>query len=170
MTILIRAELLKLHTVRMFWWTVAATLAFVPLSITLAITRPGAVNLDTSEGFRNVIAAASSGGVLMILVGIFVMAGEFRFNTVTSLFLITPDRRRVIGAKLAAASLVGIAVAIASALLTLAIALPWLSTKQVDLSAHTGDIVAVLVGATASTAIAGASVAGLGLLLTTTPP
>ena len=38
------------------------------------------------------------------------MAGEFRFNTVTSTFLITPDRRRVIGAKLAAASLVGVAI------------------------------------------------------------
>src|SRR3954451_10233148 len=153
MTALIRAELLKLHTVRMFWWTVAATIAFVPLSITLAITRPGAVSLNSAEGFRNVIAGASSGGVLMILVGIFVMAGEFRFNTITSVFLITPDRRRVIGAKLVTASLVGIAVAIVCAILTLAIALPWLSAKHVDLGAHAGDIVAVLVGATASTAI-----------------
>src|SRR3954452_4184738 len=153
MTALIRAELLKLHTVRMFWWTVAATIAFVPLSIVLAITSPGrAVSLDSAEGFRNVIAGASSGGVLMILVGIFVMAGEFRFNTVTSLFLITPDRRRVIGAKLAAASLVGIAVAITNAVLTLAIALPWLSAEHVDVSAHADDIVTVLIGATASTA------------------
>src|SRR3954468_2226098 len=167
MTALIRAELLKLHTVRMFWWTVGASIAFVPLSVALAITSPGkAVNLDSTEGFRNVIAGASSGGVLMILVGIFVMAGEFRFNTLTSLFLITPDRRRVIGAKLAAASLVGIAVAIASAILTLAIALPWLSTKHVDLSAHTGDIVAVLLGATASTAIGGLVGVGIGALLT----
>ena len=167
MTALIRAELLKLHTVRMFWWTVAATIAFVPLSIALAITSPSrAVSLDSGEGFRNVIAGASSGGVLMILVGIFVVAGEFRFNTITSVFLITPDRRRVIGAKLAAASLVGIAVAIANALLTLAIALPWLSAKHVDLGAHVGDIVAVLVGATASTAIGGLVGAGIGALLT----
>jgi ABC-type transport system involved in multi-copper enzyme maturation permease subunit len=167
MTALIRAELLKLHTVRMFWWTVAATIAFVPLSIVLAITSPGhAASLDSQEGFRNVIAGASSGGVLMILVGIFVVAGEFRFNTITSLFLITPDRRRVIRAKLAAASLVGIAVAIASAILTLAIALPWLSAKHVDLGAHVGDIVAVLLGATASTAISGLVGVGIGALLT----
>jgi ABC-2 type transport system permease protein len=167
MTALIRAELLKLHTVRMFWWTVAATIAFVPVSIVLAITGPGkAATLDSTEGFRNVIAAASSGGVLMILIGIFVVAGEFRFNTITSLFLITPERRRVIGAKLAAASLVGIAVAIANAILTLAIALPWLSAKHVDLGAHVGDIVTVLLGATASTAISGLVGVGIGAMLT----
>src|ERR1700712_3656052 len=135
MTTLIRAELLKLHTVRMFWWTVAATIAFVPLSVLLAITSPGnkdAASLDSTEGFRNVIAAASSGGVLMIIIGIFVVAGEFRFNTVTSTFLITPDRKRVIGAKLAAASLVGFAVAVPNAILTIAIALPWLSARHVE--------------------------------------
>jgi ABC-2 type transport system permease protein len=165
----IRAELLKLHTVRMFWWTVAATVAFVPVSVLLAITNAGnrrAVNLDSTDAFRNVIASASSGGVLMIIIGIFILAGEFRFNTITSTFLTTPDRRRVIGAKLTAAFLVGIAVAVANATLTLAIALPWLSTRHVDLSSHIGDIVVVLAGATASTAISGLVGVGIGALLT----
>jgi hypothetical protein len=169
MSTLIRAELLKIHTVRTFWWTVAATIAFVPLSVLLAITRPGnsgAASLGSSEGFRNVIASASSGGVLMIIIGIFVIAGEFRFNTITSTFLITPDRRRVIGAKLAAASIVGIGVALANAILTLAIALPWLSARHVELGSHVGDILVVLLGATASTAIGGLVGVGIGALLT----
>src|SRR5206468_105805 len=141
MRALIRAELLKINTLRSFWWTVAATIAFVPLSVLLAITGSGnknAASLDSTEGFRNVIAAASSGGVLMIIIGIFVIAGEFRFNTITSTFLITPDRRRVIAAKLAAASLVGVGVAVANAILTLAIALPWLSARHVELGSHVG--------------------------------
>jgi hypothetical protein len=49
-----------------------ATIAFVPLSVLLAITRPGnqgSPSLDSTEGFRNVIAGASSGGVLMIIIG-----------------------------------------------------------------------------------------------------
>jgi ABC-2 family transporter len=169
MTNLIRAELLKLHTVRMFWWTIAATIAFVPVSVMLAITSPGnndAASLDSTEGFRNVIAGASSGGVLMIVVGIFAIAGEFRFSTITSTFLITPERRSVIGAKLAAVSLVGIGVAIVSAILTLAIALPWLSTRHVDLGSHVSDIVVVLLGATASTAIGGLVGVGIGSVLT----
>ena len=103
---LIRAELLKLRTTRTFWWSVVAALAFVPVSIALAIAKigtPHGTSLDSAEGFRNVIAAASSGGLLVLLIGIMLMAGEFHFNTITSTFLITPQRKRVVGAKLAAA-------------------------------------------------------------------
>lgn len=166
---LIHAELLKLRTIRMFWWTIAATLAFVPISVALAVHEAhttGGASLDSAEGFRNVMAAASSGGILMVVVGIAVMAGEFRFGTITSTFLITPDRRRVLGAKLAAASLVGIVVGVVASLLTLAIALPWLSSSSVELSAHVSDIAAVLLGATLSTAIGGVVGVGIGALLT----
>lgn len=166
---LIRAELLKLRTLRMFWWSVASALTFVPVSIALAMGKvgdPGGASLDSVEGFRNVISAASSGGVLVLLIGIMVMAGEFRFNTVTSTFLLTPDRQRVVRAKLAAASLVGVAVAVASAVLTLAIALPWLAGRHVDVASHSGDIMVVLLGAIAATAISGLVGVGVGALLT----
>ncbi len=164
---LIRAELLKLRTLRMLWGAVVATLAFVPASIALAMdVNRGSAPLDSTEGFRNVMASASSGGILMIIIGILIMAGEFQFNTVTSTFLVTPDRRRVVGAKLAASSLVGIGVGIAASLLTLAIALPWLSAKHVDLGAHTTDIVVVLLGGIASTAIGALVGVGIGALVT----
>jgi hypothetical protein len=102
----------------------------------------------------------------MILIGIFVIAGEFRFSTITSTFLITPKRNRVIGAKLAATALVGFTVAIANAILTLAIALPWLSARHVELGPHAGDIAVVLLGAIASTAIGGLVGVGIGAVLT----
>lgn len=81
---LIRAELLKLSTIRAFWWTLAATLAFAPAAIALAILgagHNGAASPDTTEGFRNAIGAGASGGVLLIVIGVVVIAGEFRFNT-----------------------------------------------------------------------------------------
>ena len=74
---LIRAELLKLRTIRTFSWSVVAALAFVPVSIALAIAKvgtPSGTSLDSAEGFRNVIAAASSGGLLVLLIGIVLMA------------------------------------------------------------------------------------------------
>ena len=140
---LIRAELLKLRTTRTFWWSVVAAPAFVPVNIALAIAKigtPHGTSLDSAEGFRNVIAAASSGGVLVLLIGIVIMAGEFRFNTVTSTFLITPERKRVVGAKLAASSLVGLGIALVSSLLTIAIALPWLASRHVDLGSHQAQL------------------------------
>ena len=166
---LIRAELLKLRTTRTFWWSVVAALAFVPVSIALAIAKigtPSGTSLASAEGFRNVIAAASSGGVLVLLIGIVIMAGEFRFNTVTSTFLITPERKRVVGAKLAASSLVGLGIALVSSLLTLAIALPWLASRHVDLASHSSDIAIVLLGGIAATAIFGVVGVGVGSLVT----
>ena len=166
---LIRAELLKMRTTRTFWWSAAAALAFVPVSIALAMSGTGtgvAASLDSVSGFRNVIAAASSGGVVCTPDGIMLTAGEYRFNTVTSTFLITPDRKRVIGAKIAAASLVGLAIAVLASLLTLAIALPWLSSRHVDIAAHSTDIVLVLLGGIAATAISGMVGVGIGALVT----
>jgi ABC-2 type transport system permease protein len=164
---LIRAELIKLRTLRSFWWTIAATLAFVPVSIAIAMhggsENPG---LETTEGFRNVIAAASSGGVLMLIIGILVMAGEFRHNTITSTLLITPDRKRAVGAKLAAMGIVGVAVGIVASLLTLAIALPWLAQRNIDLGAHGTDILIVLAGGIAATALGALMGVGLGALMT----
>jgi ABC-2 type transport system permease protein len=166
---LIRAELLKLRTTRTFWWSVAAALAFVPVSIAVAMSKAGnssGASLDSVEGFRNVIAAASSAGVLVLLIGIVVMTGEFRFSTITSTFLITPDRKRVLGAKLAAASLVGLGIALLSSLLTLAVALPWLASRNVDIASHSADLTIVLLGSIAATAISGMVGVGVGALVT----
>jgi ABC-2 type transport system permease protein len=166
---LIRAELLKMRSTRTFWWSATAALAFVPVSIALAIKGMGnglSANLDSVEGFRNVIAAASSGGVVVLLMGIMLTAGEYRFNTITSTFLITPDRKRVIGAKIAAASLAGLAIAVLASLLTLAIALPWLSSRNVDIASHSTDLAIVLLGGIAATAISGMVGVGLGALVT----
>jgi ABC-2 type transport system permease protein len=165
--ILIRAELLKLRTLRSFWWTVAATLAFVPLTIAMAMNggsgRPG---IETAEGVRNVIAAASSGAVLMVIIGIIMLAGEFRHDTITSTLLITPDRTRMVGAKLAASGIVGIAVGIIASLLTLAIALPWLAQRNIDLGAHGTDILVAVAGGIAATALGALMGVGLGALIT----
>lgn len=169
MTHLIRAELLKVCSIRTFWWTVAAALAFVPVSIALAMESAGSngnAGLETSEGFRNVLAAVSSGGILVILIGIVMVAGEFRFNTVTSTFLVTPQRTRVVGAKLAASAIVGVAIGIVASVLTVAISLPWLSSRHVDLVAHGSDIALVLLGGIAATAIGGPVGVGIGSMLT----
>lgn len=161
---LVRAELLKLRTTRMFWGNVAAALAFVPVSLALAVAG-GTDPLDSADGVRHAMPAASSGAVLLLVIGILVMAGEFRHGTATATFLISPDRRRVVAAKLAAAALVGAFLAVAAAALTLAIGLPWLSAEGVSPADYTADIVAALLGSFAATVLAAVVGVGFGALV-----
>ena len=165
---LIQAELLKLRTTRSFWLYIVTAIAFVPVTVALAVTgagQDGSMPLASSDGVRNVIGSAAGGGVVLLLIGIYVMAGEFRHNTATSTFLITPDRRQVVGAKLAASAFVGFVVGLAASVVTLAVALPWLSAKEVELTAHTGDIVVVLLGVLLATTLSPIVGVGFGALV-----
>lgn len=166
---LIHAELLKLRTTRMFYGNALAALAFVPVSVAIAIQTAGQPGgspaLDTSEGVRHVMSAASSGSIIILILGILVMGGEFRHNTATSTFLVTPDRNRVVGAKLLASTLVGAGLAVAASVLALAIALPWLAAKDVDVGILSGDVGFVLLGSIAATALYALVGVGLGSLI-----
>ena len=76
---MIRAELLKLRTTRMLYLNVASALAFVPLNVAISIQtagKPGAgPALTASEGVRNVMSAASSGVVVILVLGILLAPG-----------------------------------------------------------------------------------------------
>lgn len=166
---LIRAELLKLRTTRMFYGTVAAALLFVPLTVAIAIQTAGkdgrGAAQTTSEGVRNVLSAASSGTIVVLIIGILIMAGEFRHNTATSTFLVSPDRKRVVGAKLIAATIVGAGIAVVASVIALAVAIPWLAAKHVHVSLFSGDVGVVLFGAVAATALYALVGVGLGSLI-----
>ena len=60
----------------------------------------------------------------------------------------------------------GVAVGIVASLLTLAIALPWLAQRNIDLGAHGTDILVVLAGGIAATALGALMGVGLGALMT----
>lgn len=166
---LVHAELLKLRTTRMFAGNALAALAFVPLTLAIAIQTAGkdggGAALSTTEGVRNALSAASSGTVIVLILGILIMAGEFRHNTSTSTFLVCPDRQRVVTAKLVAAALVGAGIAVATSLLTLAVAIPWLAAKDVSVELLSADVGLVLFGAVVATALYALVGVGLGSLV-----
>lgn len=151
---LINAEFLKLRTTKAFWAYVASIVAFVPISIALSITVGNDQNpLNTSDGIRGVFSAASSGGLMAVLLGITMSAGEFRNNTATPTFLITPDRRRVMAAKVLAGGILGAALAVVSAALTVAVATPWLQARGIDVNLLSADVITPIAGALISMAL-----------------
>jgi ABC-type transport system involved in multi-copper enzyme maturation permease subunit len=166
---LIHAELLKLRTTRMIYGLALAALALVPLSVIGAITAAGRSGggpaLSTGEGIRHVMSAGSSGALTVLIIGILIMAGEFRHGTVTSTFLVSPKRGRVVGAKIVAAGLVGTVIALASAALTLAISVPWLASKHIHLQILSHNVGMVLLGGIAATTIYAAVGVGVGSLI-----
>ncbi len=168
MTRLVRAELLKLRTTRDLWWTAAGTLLLAVLTVALNMTGPEDVTgmrLDSDAGVRTVLGSASAGSLLLLLLGIACMAGEFRHGTATTTFLVAPDRHRTLVAKVLATTIVGVAIASAAIVITLAVAVPWLDAEGVTLDGRADDVAVALLGTLAVSPPAAAIGVGLGALL-----
>ncbi len=166
---LIHAELLKLRTTRMIYGLAFAALAFASITVIGAITSAGKASggpaLSTGGGISHVMSAGSSDGIIVLVIRILIMAGELYHSTATSAFLVSPEREKVVGAKIVAAALVGAGIAIASAVLTLAISIPWLATEHIHLQFVSHSVGVVLLGGIAATTIYGAVGVGVGSLI-----
>ena len=129
---LIRAEFTKLATTRLIYG-LAAMAAFAVLTVVGNAIISGEQGDPLSAYSLPVLVAGPvtllSGAALLL--GILGMAGEFRHQTVTQTFLVTPDRGRVVAAKLVAYPLAGIALALSILAFTAAVATGWLAAKGI---------------------------------------
>jgi ABC-2 type transport system permease protein len=151
---LIRAEFTKLRTTRVIYGMAAAMAAFGVLTVVVGATAAGQQgNPPLSADSLPMLVA---GPVVLLagaalLLGILGMTGEFRHQTVTQTFLVSPDRGRVVAAKLVAYPLAGIALALATLAVTAAVGAGWLAAKGITpslLDARLGRVVGVaLLGA-----------------------
>jgi ABC-2 type transport system permease protein len=137
MTRLVRAEFTKLATTRLLYGMAAAMAAFAVLTVVAGMAYTGregnpSLSADSLAMFVAGPVALVSGAALLL--GILGMAGEFRHQTVTQTFLVTPDRGRVVAAKLVAYPLAGIALALATLAITAAVAAGWLAVKGITAS------------------------------------
>lgn len=154
MTRLVRAELQKVLTTRMVWGLLAGCLLFVTLNVVATVLvagQPGAPTLDQPGGVRNVFAGAASGTVFVLVLGILGVTTEHRHMTITSALLVTPQRTRLVAAKLLTFLLLGALFAIAAAGLTAALAYPLPAAKDASLAGV--DVPAILAGAATATAL-----------------
>ena len=156
---LIAAELAKLRTTRMVYALLATTLALTVVSVVASILTAGRADgtfgLDTPEGVRNVLGAGGASTMVVLVLGILAMAGEFRHGTITATLLGAPKRGRVVAAKMATYALVGLAFSVVSTVVTLAVALPLLAAKEIEVSLFDREVVLVAVGLLLGTALYG---------------
>jgi ABC-2 type transport system permease protein len=131
---LIRAEFTKLATTRLIYGLAAAMAAFAVLTVVAGVTAAGQQGNPplSADSLPMLIAGpVMQLPAVALLLGILGMAGEFRHQTVTQTFLVTPHRGRVVAAKLVAYPLAGIALALATLAFTAAVAAGWLAAKGI---------------------------------------
>ena len=159
---LVEAELLKLRTTRTVWVLVAVTLGLMLLVTVLTLALDSSLN--TKDDVRSLLSTAGATGLLLLILGVVVTAGEYRHGTIAWTLLVAPVRIRVVTAQTVACAAVGLFIGLAAAAVIAAIALPWLGAKEAPALA-TGELVGLFLGGALYTALAGALGAGLGALL-----
>lgn len=113
MIALVRAELLKLRTLRSTAYAAAGLLLITLLTAGLAMGDAGSKGFSTPGELRETILAIGYAAVFFLAVlGANAAAGEYRHRTISQRFLASPARRRVLAAKLVSYALVGVVVAV----------------------------------------------------------
>lgn len=171
MTRLIAGEFRKLLSTRLWLWLLLGAMGLTALYASLLIgfsedpdtmTAP----LNGPDGQRTLFAVAAGGAnTLVAVLAAIGITGEFRHKTATATFLATPQRGRVVAAKLATYALVGVAYGAACLLVVTAIAVPWLAAKDIEVGLLDNGLPGAYAGVIADTAIFGLLGVGLGALL-----
>ena len=161
MSALVGAELLKLRTTRAPFVLALAALALAAVAVSGTI---GAGLLDEGQRALELAGAAAFSTFFATLLGILIVTNEYRHGTITQTLLVTPRRLRVVTAKLLVGTLGGLALGALGAVVTLAIALPWLSTRG-HLLAVDGELAEALARLLVAFAVSGALGVALGALL-----
>src|SRR5262245_13213937 len=167
---LVQGEVRKLFTTLLWLWMLLGSFALTAIFMSVTLGLDGAEGnpnppLATDVGQRNLFGIAGAASVFVLILGIIAITGEFRHQTVTPTFLNTPHRGRVVISKLVTYVLVGLGYGIAVVLLAIAIALPWLSAKDIDVSLTGNGIPGTLVGVIAGLGLYALLGVGVGALI-----
>ena len=163
---LVAGEWLKLRTTRLLHGMIPATLAISSAAVAgvvLAADDPSA--LESSEGIRRVLSVTGTGALLVLLVGVMISAGEYRFGTAADTFLTTPRRHQVVGAKLAVGAGIGLAVGLFTSVACVGIASLLYSVEGATFPFGDGDVWLTLAGTLAYTTLFAVIGVGLGSLV-----
>ncbi len=161
------AEFRKLFTTRTCLWLTVLSVLLAAL-ITVLVSANLKTTDTTGPGALKGIAsiAAGFGYVFSAVLGVIGLTGEYRHQTVTPTFLSVPVRGVVVAAKLLTYLAWGAVLGILNVIITMAIAVPWLSHRGfTDVSLGAPGVMASLVGALVVVAIFGIIGVGLGALL-----
>jgi len=174
MITLVRVELLKLRTTRTAAGLLAAAVGISLLWCFLEASRAGTVSavpaLSTSAGQTTIITGGVWSLLLAAVLGVLVTSGEFRHATVTSTYLATPDRKRVLAAKAIASAIAGAVFGFAGWLVATGVGLGYAVAQSDHVLISAATLARFAAGHVLAGALLGAAGAGLGALIRSQVP
>jgi ABC-2 type transport system permease protein len=160
-----RSELLKLRSTRTTLGLVIGLIALLLLTVLLTALLTKARDLSSEDNQRDLLTIAGIANVFSALCGVLLVTSEFRFGTIRSTVLVTPRRPVVVGAKLAAGVLAGLALAVLTQALVSGIGYGVLAARGIPIELGAGERTRLLVGGLASIALWGGIGVGVGTLV-----
>jgi ABC-2 type transport system permease protein len=163
MTGLIRAELLKLRTARTFWALALGVLALVAIAAAaISVTSSFAPG---DHPARQLLAIGGPADTCALIVGVLVVAGEFRHGTMTQALLVTPRRTRLLLAKLITVTAAALVLGLLAFGAAAAIVLPILAARHIASHADGAVIAGIIAGGAVTTGLSAALGIGIGALV-----
>lgn len=159
---LVRAEFVKLRTTQVWFWLLIAAIAVTALLVVAQIA--GNKHLSNTDIY-NVFTSSGPAYIVLFVLGVLGVTTEYRYQTITPTVLVTPSRWTIVTAKMISYALLGMIYAVICLAVELAIALPWLSARGLDVSLADNHIPEALLGVFAVLALFGIVGLGIGALL-----
>jgi hypothetical protein len=160
---LIRGEFLKVRTTQVWFWMLLATIAVSGLLVVAQIAPSDGVR--TSGDVPDLFASSSTAYVVVFVLGALGVTTEFRYQTITPTVLQTPNRWTIVTAKMITYAILGALYALVAVAVQLIIAVPWLSSKGVEVDFGNGSVQHAIIGVFAVVALFGIVGLGFGALL-----
>jgi len=166
MTAQLRAELLKQRTTRTNLGLLSAMLGFVLLAVLLHGFGLPAKNLDSSsEQLTLVVGWGEKLGALFAGLGAMSITSEIRHGTIRPTFLVTPQRSRVLAAKVLASMFFGAGFGLIATALAVGVGSASLRARGIESQLDGGAYALFLAGGAAAAALWAAIGVGLGAVV-----
>jgi hypothetical protein len=162
MTRLVRAEFLKLRTTQVWFWLLLADVAVGALIVIGSLASNAVKN---ANDVPDIFATANGALLFVVVLGILGVTTEYRYQTITPTLLATPSRWTLVTAKFVTYALVGFTYAVACLAVQLAIAVPWLSAKNITFDLGSSDLQQTIISLPAVSVLFAIIGVGIGALI-----
>ncbi|HZC72653.1 MAG TPA: ABC transporter permease [Jatrophihabitans sp.] len=160
---LVHAEFAKLRTTQVWFWLLMGTVAVSVLLVVAQIAPHDGVR--TESDVPNLFASSSTAYIVVFVLGVLGVTTEFRYQTITPTVLQTPSRWSVVAAKMITYAIVGALYAVVAVGVQLAVAVPWLNSKDIGVDFGNGHVRHAVIAVFGVLAIFGIVGLGVGALL-----